>query len=58
MTVFAVTGQHTVVFADGGNGANRDRFLADVQVTEATDLPRLYASLTSSKRRRASGDAG
>jgi len=36
--VFAITGKHVIVFANRGNRADGDRFLADVQVAEAADF--------------------
>ena len=36
--MFAITGEHVVVFSDGGNRADADCFLADVEMTKATDL--------------------
>src|SRR4029079_979640 len=37
-TMFAIAREHVVVFSDGGDRADADSFLADVQVTEATDF--------------------
>ena len=36
--MFAITREHVVVFSNGGNRADADCFLSDVQVTEAADL--------------------
>src|SRR5205085_5306133 len=38
VTVFAITGQHVIVFANCGDRTDGNGFLTDVQVTEATDF--------------------
>ena len=36
--MFAIAGEHVVVFANRGDRADPDCFLADVKMTEAADL--------------------
>jgi hypothetical protein len=39
MTVIPIGGKDIVIGSEGINGAHRHRFFADIQVTEAADLP-------------------
>src|SRR5712691_8037066 len=38
LSMFSVTGDYVIVVADGGNGADANCFLADVQMTETANL--------------------
>src|SRR6185369_10451728 len=37
-SVFAIAGEYVIVFANGGDRADSDSFLTDVEVTETADL--------------------